>query len=216
MTKDVGVRISVTQFSGKAQWTRVRSLGRFRSLSSLLIRLSKHLQLSFSSWFREGMLLFCCSVQFSSVVSNSLQPHGLQHARLPYPSPTPRAYSNSCPLSLWCHPTISPTVVPFSSPSIFPSIRVFPSELVFCIRWPKYWSFSFNISVSNEYSGLISFRMNWLDLLAIKGTLKSLLQHHSSKGSILRRSAFFLVLLSHPYMTTGTTIALARWTFAGK
>ena len=162
------------------------------------------------------MLLFCCSVQFSSVVSNTLQPHGLQHARLPYPSPTPRAYSNSCPLSLWCHPTISSSVVPFFSPSTFPSIRVFPSELVFSIRWPKYWSFSFNIRPSNEYSGRISFRMNWLDFLAIKGTLKSLLQHRNSKGSILRHSAFFIVQLSHPYMTTGKTIALTRRTFVGK
>ena len=101
-------------------------------------------------------------------------------------------------------------------PPVFLSIRVFSNESVLHIRWPKYWSFSFNISVSNEYSGLISFRMNWLDLLAIKGTLKSLLQHHSSKGSILRRSAFFLVQLSHPYMTTGKTIAFTRWTFVGK
>ena len=101
-------------------------------------------------------------------------------------------------------------------PSIFPSIRVFTNESVICIRWAKYWSFSFSISPSNEHSGLISFRMNWLDLLAVQGTLKSLLQHHSSKASILRRSAFFTVLLSHPYMTTGKTIALTRWTFVGK
>ena len=94
-------------------------------------------------------------------------------------------------------------------PSIFPSIRVFSNKSAFCIRWPKYWSFSFNISPSNEYSGLISFRMDWLDLLAVQGTLKSLLQHHSSKASILRHSAFFIVQLSHPYMTTGITIALA-------
>ena len=95
-------------------------------------------------------------------------------------------------------------------PSVFPSIRVFSSESVLHIRWPKYWSFSFSISLSNEYSGLISFRMDWVDLLAIQGTLKSLLQHHSSKASILRRSAFFIVQLSHPYMTTGKTIALTR------
>ena len=93
-------------------------------------------------------------------------------------------------------------------PSVFPSIRVFSSKSVLCIRWPKYWGFSFNISPSNEYSGLISFRMDWLDLLAVQGTLKNLLQHHSSKASILRRSAFFRVQLSHPYMTTGKTIAL--------
>ena len=101
-------------------------------------------------------------------------------------------------------------------PSVFPSIRVFSSESVLCLRWPKYWSFSISISPSNEYSGLISFRMDWLDLLAVQRTLKSLLQHHSSKASILRRSAFFIVQLSHPYVTTGKTIALTRQTFVGK
>ena len=101
-------------------------------------------------------------------------------------------------------------------PSIFPSISVFSNESVFHIRWPKYWSFSFSISPSIEYSGLISFRMDWFDLLAIQGTLKSLLQHHSSKASILQRSAFFIVQLSHPYMTSGKTIALTRQTFVGK
>ena len=101
-------------------------------------------------------------------------------------------------------------------PSIFPSIRVFPKVSALQIRWPKYWSFSFSISPFNEYSGLISFRMHWLDLLAVQGTLKSLLQHHSSKASILRHSAFFTVQLSHPYMTTGKTIALTRWTLVGK
>ena len=101
-------------------------------------------------------------------------------------------------------------------PSMFPSIRVFSNESVLHIRWPKYWSFSFSISHSNEYSGLISFRMDWLDLLAVQGTLKSLLQHYSSKASILWRSAFFIVQLSHPYMTTGKTIILIRWTFVGK
>ena len=101
-------------------------------------------------------------------------------------------------------------------PSIFPSIRVFSNESVLRIRWPKYWSFSFSISPSNEYSGLISFRMDWLDLLAIQGTLKSLLRHHSSKVSILQHSAFFTIQLSHPYMTTGKTIALTRWAFVGK
>ena len=101
-------------------------------------------------------------------------------------------------------------------PSMFPSIRVFSNELVLHIRWPKYWSFSFNIRPSNEHPGLISFRMDWLDLPAVQGTLMSLLQHHSSKPSILRCSAFFIVQLSHPYMTTGKTIALARWTFVGK
>ena len=107
-----------------------------------------------------------------------------------------------------CHPLLPP--------SIFPSIRVSSNESVLCIRWPKYWSFSFSISPSNEYSGLISFRMDRLGLLEVQGTLKSLLQHHSSKASILRCSAFFIVQLSHPYMTTGKTIALTGWTFVGK
>ena len=107
-----------------------------------------------------------------------------------------------------CHPLLL-------SPSVFPSIRVFSNESVH-IRWPKYWSFSFNISPSNEYSGLISFRIDWLDLLAVQGTLKSLLQYHSSKTSILLCSAFFIVRLSHPYVTTGKNIALTRWTFVGK
>ena len=101
-------------------------------------------------------------------------------------------------------------------PLIFPSIRVFSNELAFHIRWSKYWSFSFSISPSNEHPGLISSRMDWLDLLAVQGTLKSLLQHHSSKGSILLHSAFFIVQLSHPYMTTGKITALTRWTFVGK
>ena len=108
-----------------------------------------------------------------------------------------------------CHPLLL-------LPSIFPSIRVFSNESALHIRWPKYWSFSFNTSPSNEHPGLISFRMDWLDLLAVQGTLKSLLQHHSSKASILRQSAFFIVQLSHPYMTTGTTIALTRWNFVDK
>ena len=102
------------------------------------------------------------------------------------------------------------------SPSIFPSIRVFSNESALRIRWPKYWSFSFSISPSNEHSGLISFRMDWLDLFAVQGTLMSLLQHHSSKASVLRCSAFFIVQVSHPYMTTGKTIALTKWTFFGK
>ena len=101
-------------------------------------------------------------------------------------------------------------------PLIFPSIRIFANESALCIRWPKYWSFSFNISPSNEHPGLISFRMDWLDLLAVQGALKSLLQHHSSKASILQHSAFFIVQLSHPYMTTGKTIASSRWTFVRK
>ena len=114
--------------------------------------------------------------------------------------------SNHCIL---CHPLLL-------LPSIFPSIRVFSNESVLCIRWPKYWIVSFSISPSNEYSGLISFRMDWLDLLAVKGNLKSLLKHHGSKASVLQQSAFFIAQLSHPYMTTGRTIALTRWTFVGK
>ena len=157
------------------------------------------------------------SVQFSrSVMSNSLWPHGLQQTRPPCPSPTPGAYSNSCPSSQWCHPTISSCHPLLLLPSIFPSIKVFSNESVLCIRWPKYWSFSFSISPSNEYSGLISFRMDWLDLLAVQRTLQSLLQHHSSKASILLSSAFFIVQLSDPCMTTGKTIALTRQIFVAK
>ena len=155
------------------------------------------------------------SVQFShSVVSDSLRPHEPQPTR----PPTPGVHLNPCPLSRWCHPTISSSVVSFSSclPSIFPSIRIFSNESALRIRWPKYWSFSFNISPFNEQPRLISFRMDWLDLLAVQGTLRSLLQRHSSKLSILRRSAFFIVQLSHTYMTTEKTIASTRLTFVDK
>ena len=145
-------------------------------------------------------------------MSNSLQPHGLQHARLPCSSPTPGACLSSCPLSWWCHPTISSSVIPFSS-----CLQSFPAwGSVLRIRWPKYWSFSFSISPSNDYSGLISFSMDWFDLLAVQGTLKTLLQHHSSKASVLWHSVFFMVQLSHPHMTTGKTIALTRQTFVSK
>ena len=159
------------------------------------------------------------SVQFShSVVPNSLWPHELQHTRPLCPSPTPEVYLNSCPLSRWCHPTTSSSLGPFSSRlQSFPvSGFFFSNESVLPIRWPKYLSFSFSISLSNEHSGLISFRMDWLDFLAVQGTLKTLLQHHSSKASILRHSAYFTVQLSHPYMTTGKTRGLTRWTFVGK
>ena len=155
-------------------------------------------------------------VQFSSValvLSDSLGPCGLQHARLLCSSPSPRACSSSCPLSRWCHPTISSCHPLLLLPSIFPSIRVFSNQAVLHIRWPKDWSFNFSISPSNEHLGLISFRIDWLDLLAVQGTLKSLLQHQSSKASILWCSAFFIVQLSHPYMTTGKTIVLTRQTF---
>ena len=149
-------------------------------------------------------------------MSSSLRPHGPQHSRPPCPSPTPGVYSNSCIESvipskhlILCHPLLLP-------PSIFPSFRVFSNESVNCIRWPNYWSFSFSISPSNEYSGLISFRMDWLDLFAVQVALESLFQHQSSKASVLQHSAFFIVQLSHPYMTTGKTIALTRQTSVGK
>ena len=159
------------------------------------------------------------SVQFSrSVVSDSLRPHGINTA-----CQSSLSITNSWSLLklmsvesvipsnhlILCCPLLLP-------PSIFPSIRVFSNESVLCISWPKYRSFSFSVSPSSEFSGLISFRMDWLDLLAVQGTLKSLLQHHSSKASILQHSAFFTVQLSHPYMTTGKTIALTRQTFVGK
>ena len=139
----------------------------------------------------------CCLV---SQQCPTLRPQGLQHTRLPCPSPSPRVCTNSCSLSQWCHPTISSSVFPFSSclPS-FPSVRVFSDESALHIRWSKYWSFSFSISSSNEDLRLISFRKDWLDLLSVQGTLKSLLQHHSSKASIFWHSAFFTVQLSHPY-----------------
>ena len=150
-------------------------------------------------------------------MSDSFWPHELQHTRPPYPSPTPGVYSNSCPFELVMpsnHLILRcPHLLP---PSIFPSITVFSNKSVLHIRWPKYWSFNFTISPSNEHPGLISFRMDWLDLLAVQGTLKSLLQHHSSKASILQCSAFLIVQLSHPHMTTGKTIALTRQTFVGK
>ena len=158
------------------------------------------------------------SVEFTrSVMSDCLRPHESKHARPPCPSPTPRVYSDPCPSSWWCHPAISSSVVPFSScPQSLPASGSFPMSQLLELRWPKDWSFSFSISPSKEHPGLSSFRMDWLDLLAVQGTLKSLLQHHTSKPSILWRSAFFTVQLSHPYMTTGKTIALTRWTFVGK
>ena len=144
-------------------------------------------------------------------MSDSLRPHGLQFTRPPCPSPTPRADSNSIESVVPSNHLILHH--PLLLPSIFPSIRVFSDESVLRIRWLKKWSFSFSISPSNEHPGLISFRMDWLDLLAVPGTLKSLLQHHSSKASLLRCSAFFVVQLSHPYLTTGETLALTRRTF---
>ena len=141
-------------------------------------------------------------------MSDSLRPHELQHARPPCPSPTPVVYTNSSTESVMpsnylilCHPLLL-------LPSIFPSIRVFSNKLAVHIRWPKCWSFSFNISPSNEYSGLISFSIDWFDLLTGQGNLKSLLQHHNSKASVLQLSAFLTVQISHPYMTTRKTIGL--------
>ena len=160
--------------------------------------------------------IFDHSVQFSrSVVFDSLQPHGLQHARLPCPSITNSrsllkfmSIESVIPSNhlILCHPLLL-------LPSILPSVKVFSNESVRPIRWPKCWSFSFSISSSNEHSGLISFRMDWLYLFAVQGNLKNLPQHHTSKASILWRSALFIVQLSHPYKTTGKTIALTRQTF---
>ena len=146
------------------------------------------------------------SVQSSlSVMSDSLWLHGLQHARPSCPSPTPGVYPNSCPLSWWCHPTIWSSAVPFSS-----CLQSFPAsgssnESVLHFRRPKYWTFSFSMSLSNEYSGLISFKVDWFDLLAVQETLRSLLQHHSLNTLILQCSACFMAQHSHPYMTTGKT-----------
>ena len=160
-------------------------------------------------------LTFSCSV-----VSHSLRLHGLQHARLPCPAPSPAARSNSCPLSQWCHPTISSCHPLLLLPSIFPSIRVFSNESALPIRRPKYWNFSLSICPSNEYSGLIPFRIDWFDLLAVERTLKSLLQLHSSKASnSLALSLYgpaFMIRLSHPYMTTRKIIALTIQTFVAK
>ena len=165
-------------------------------------------------WLQKAMYF-----QFSTVAQScpTLQSRGLQHARLPCPSPTSRACSSSCPLCWWCHPTISSSVIPFSSHlQSFPASGSFQMSQFFTSCGQSIGSFSFSISPSNEYSGLISFRRDWLDVLAVQGTLKSLLQHHSSKTSILWHSAFFIVQLSHPYMTPGKTIALTIRTFVGK
>ena len=148
-------------------------------------------------------------------MSDSLQPHESQYARPPCPSPTPGAYSNSCPSSRWCDPAIMASVILFSCSQSFPASGPFPMSQLFAWGGQSIGSFSFSISPSKEHPGLI-FRMDWLDLRAVQGTLKSLLQHHSSKASVLQHSAFFTVQLLHPYMTTGKTIALIRWTFVGK
>ena len=149
-------------------------------------------------------------------MSDSLLPHEWQHARPPCPSPAPGVYPNPCPLSWWCHLAISSSAVPFSScPQSLPALESFPMSQLFA--WGgQSTGFSFSIIPSKEHPGPISFRMDWLDLLAVQGTLRNLLQHHSSKASILRCSAFFTVQLSHPYMTTGKTIALTKSTFVSK
>ena len=157
-----------------------------------------------------------CVCVSCSVMSDSLQPHGLHHARPPCPSPTPRVYSNSCASTQWCHPTISTSVIPFSSSrQSFPESGSFLMSHFFTSAGQSIGA-SASTSVLPMNIRLISFKMEWLDLLAVQGTLKSLLQHHSLKASILRHSAFFMVQLSHPYMTTGKTIALTRWTTVGK
>ena len=175
----------------------------------------------FSSFFMAGFYIciytsVSVSVQSLSHIRLFVTPWtaarqaSLSHTNSQSP-PKPMSIESVMPSNylILCHPL-------FLLPSIFPSIRVFSNESALCIRWPKYWSFSFNISPSNEHPGLISFRMDWLDLLAVQGTCKSLLQHHSSKASILLCSAFFILQLSDPYMTTGKTIALTRQTFIGK
>ena len=147
-------------------------------------------------------------------MSDSLWPHEPQHARPPIPSPTPRVHPDPCPLSQWCYPTILSSEVPFSScPQSFPASGSFQMSQLFTSGGQSIGVSASTSSPSNEYSGLISFRVDWLDLPAVQGTLKSLLQHHSSKASILWCSAFFMGQLSHPYMTTGKAIALTRWTF---
>ena len=154
--------------------------------------------------------LSASSVQFISVAQSCLTL--CEPMDCSTPCQAPLSITNSCPSSRWCHPLLSP------SPPVFNlfQYQVFSSESALWIRWPKSWRFSFSISLSSEYSGLISFRMDWVDLLAVQGTLKSLLQHHSSEASILQHSAFFIVQLSDPHITTGKTIALTRWTFVAK
>ena len=171
--------------------------------------------MSWSSWIfnLSDLSLVTVSVQFSSVTQSCPTLSDLMDCSLPRSWSSPKPMSIESVMSsnhlILCCPLLL-------LPSIFPSIRAFSNESALRIRWPENWSFSFNISRSNEHPGLISFRLDWLDLLAVQGTLKSLLQHHSSKASILWHSAFFIVQLSHPYMTTGKTVALTRWTLVGK
>ena len=164
------------------------------------------------------MLSLCCLLLLFGhpAVFSSLRPHGLQHARPRCPSPSPEACPSSCPLPQWCHPAISSSDAPLL-PSVFSSIKDFSNESAVCIRWPKYWSFSFStFSTYNEYSGIISLKIDWLDLLSVQGTLRSLLQHHSSRTSILQCSVFFTVQLSQLNVTTGKTLALTVLIFVGR
>ena len=197
---------------GKTRWcTKNRRL-----MSELVSKSISLLQKELNSYL---ITVSCGKFQFSrSIVSNSLRPQGLQHSRLPCPSTTPRVYLNSCPLTWWCHQTISSSVIPFSSClQSFPASGSFLMSQLFASGGQSIRvSASASISPSNEYSGLIPFRIDWLDFLSVQGTLKRLLQHHSSKASVLWHSAFLMVQLSHPYMTTGKTVALTRWTFVGK
>ena len=173
----------------------------------------KHIFHKFLNYWDNFIIICCCSV---AQLCLTLRPQGLQHARLPCPSPSRRVCSNpfhSVGDAIQPYHPLSPPSPPAPNLS---SIRVFSSESTLHIRWPKCWSFSFSISPSNEYSGFISFMIKWYDLLEVQGTLKSLLQHHSSKASILGHSTFFMIQLPHPYMTTGKNIALARWTFVDK
>ena len=196
----------------------------YPSLSHVLFNMSSHKYPSKGRvylpipWIWTFFVIFCSqfsSVQFSrSVVSDSATPWTA--VRQASPSIT-NSRNPPCPLSRWCHLPSHPLSSPFPPALNLSQIRVFSNESALRIRWPKYWSFSFNISPTNEHSGLISFRIYWLDLLVVQGTLKTFLKHYCFlKASILRRSAFFMVQLSHPYMTTGKTIALTRWTFVGK
>ena len=196
----------------------------FHSVGPIMDKGKRVMEASWWERLTEGETESCSDEQgyahFTSVIQSCLtlcgpmdcsMPSFPVHHELPELTQTKRTSHQ------WCNPTISSSVVPFlRPPSIFPSIRVFSNESVLCIRWPKYWSFSFSISPSNEYSRLISLRIDWLYLCAVQGTLKSLLQHHSSKASIPWHSVFCRVQLSHPYMTTGKTIALTRQTFVGK
>ena len=169
-----------------------------------------------NTMLNEGLLeilFISCHLLAKSCLN--LWQHRLQQGKLPCPSLSPRVCPISCPLSLWCHPTISSSVILFL-PSIFPDIRFFSNESALLIRWPKCWNLSFNNSPSNEYWGLTSFRIDRFDFPAVQGILRSLLQNHSLKAAILWCSAFFMVQLSHLYMTTGKTTVLIIWTFVGK